>query len=229
MLGTIVNCAAILAGGALGLLLKKGLPQKLSDSITQGVALIVLYIGISGSLKGQNALIATIAMVVGGVIGTLLDLDGRINALAKSLERLLVKKDGGESTFGEGFVTATLLFCVGAMAVVGSLNSGLTGNHEVLFTKSVLDGVSSIVFASALGGGVLLSAVPLLLYQGGITLLAQVIAPALSDAVVAEMTCVGSLLIVAIGTNMLKITHIKVMNFLPAIFLPILLCFLMGA
>lgn len=229
MLGTIVNCAAILAGGALGLLLKKGLPQKLSDSITQGVALIVLYIGISGSLKGQNALIATIAMVVGGVIGTLLDLDGKINALAKSLERLLVKKDGGESTFGEGFVTATLLFCVGAMAVVGSLNSGLTGNHEVLFTKSVLDGVSSIVFASALGGGVLLSAVPLLLYQGGITLLAQVIAPALSDAVVAEMTCVGSLLIVAIGTNMLKITHIKVMNFLPAIFLPILLCFLMGA
>lgn len=227
MLGTIVNCGAVLLGGALGLLLKKGLPKKLGDAITQGVALIVLYIGISGALKGQNALIATIAMVVGGILGTLLDLDGKVNALAHGLERLLVKQQKPGSTFSEGFVTATLLFCVGAMAVVGSLNSGLTGNHEVLYTKSVLDGVSSIVFASALGGGVLLSALPLLLYQGTLTLLAQVVAPVLSDAVVAEMTCIGSLLIIAIGTNMLKITNIKVMNFVPAIFLPILLCLFM--
>ena len=227
MLGTIVNCAAILLGGGLGLLLRKGLPEKLSGAITQGVGLIVLYIGISGSLKGQNALIATVAMVVGAVIGTLLDLDGKINALAHTLERHIVKNEAPGSTFGEGFVTATLLFCVGAMAVVGSLNSGLTGDNQVLFTKSVLDGVSSIVFASALGGGVLLSALPVLLYQGAITLLAQVLAPVLSDAAVAEMTCVGSLLIIAIGTNMLKITNIKVMNFVPAIFLPILLCLFM--
>ena len=227
MLGTIVNCAAILLGGALGLLLKKGLPQKLSDTVMQGVALICIYIGVSGALEGQNALIATVAMVVGGVLGTLLDLDGRLNGLAHRLERLIMREEKPGGTFGEGFTTATLLFCVGAMAVVGSLNSGLTGNHEVLFTKSLLDGVSSVIFASTLGGGVLLAAAPVLLYQGAITLLAQSLAPALSGAVVAEMTCVGSLLIVAIGANMLKITNIRVMNFIPAIFLPIGLCLFM--
>ena len=224
MLGTIVNAAAILAGGALGLLLKKGLPDRLKTAITQGVGLIVLYIGFSGALKGQNTLAATLSMVTGGLIGTALDLDGLLNRFAHRLETVLVKNAAPGNTFGEGFVSATLLFCVGAMAVVGSLNSGLTGDHEVLFTKSLLDGVTSIVFASALGPGVLLSALPVFLYQGAITLLAQVLAPVLSTAVVAEMTCVGSLLIVVIGTNMLKITDIKVMNFLPAIFLPILFC-----
>ena len=223
MLGTIVNGAAILAGGGLGLLLKKGLPQKLSDTVMQGLALICLYIGISGALKGSNTLLATVAMVAGGLLGALLDLDGKVNALAHWLERRVVKNSDG-STFGEGFVNATLLYCVGAMAVVGSLNSGLTGNHEVLFTKSMLDGVSAVIFASALGAGVLLSAAPVLLYQGAITLLAGALAPVLSSAAVAEMTCVGSLLIVAIGLNMLKLTSIKVMNFVPAIFLPIVLC-----
>ncbi|MEG1524443.1 MAG: DUF554 domain-containing protein [Clostridia bacterium] len=224
MLGTIVNCVAILMGGGLGLLLKKGLPKKLSDTVMQGVALICIYIGITGSLQGKNALIATVAMVVGGVVGTLLELDAHLNHLAHRIEKMLVKDEKAGSTFGEGFVTATLLFCVGAMAVVGSLNSGLSGNHEVLFTKSLLDGVSAFIFASALGGGVLLSAVPVLLYQGAITLLARGIAPALSLVAIDEMTCVGSLLIVAIGTNLLKVTNIKVMNFVPAIFLPILLC-----
>ena len=224
MLGTIVNCAAILAGGGLGLLLKKGLPQKLSDTIMQGVALICIYIGIDGALEGENVLLATIAMVAGGILGTLLDLDGRIGSLAHWLEKRIVKEEKPGGTFGEGFVTATLLYCVGAMAVVGSLNSGLLGNHQVLFTKSMLDGVSAMIFASALGAGVLLSALPVLLYQGAITLLAGALSPALSDAAVGEMTCVGSLLIVAIGLNMLKLTNIKVMNFVPAIFLPILLC-----
>lgn len=223
MLGTIVNCAAILVGGAVGLLLKRGLPQKLSDAVMQGLALICLYIGVSGALKGSNTLLATVAMVGGGVLGTLLDLDGKVNRLAHWLEHKIVKNDGDGGTFGEGFVNATLLYCVGAMAVVGSLNSGLTGDHSVLFTKSMLDGVSAVIFASALGAGVLLSALPVLLYQGAITLLASALAPVLSDAAVAEMTCVGSLLIVAIGLNMLKLTNIKVMNFVPAIFLPVLL------
>lgn len=223
MLGTIVNFFAILAGGLLGLLLKKGLPERLSSAVMQGLALMCIYIGVSGSLKGENTLLATVAMVSGGLLGTLLNLDGRVNRLAHWLERKLVRGDAAGGTFGEGFVNATLLYCVGAMAVVGSLNSGLSGNHEVLFTKSLLDGVSAVVFASALGAGVLLSAVPVLLYQGTITLLAQWVAPLLSTAAVNEMTCVGSLLIVAIGLNMLKLTDIKVMNFLPAIFLPILL------
>ncbi len=227
MLGTIVNCAAILVGGLLGMLLKKGLPERLSTSVMQGVGLIVVYIGITGALKGENVLLATIAMVVGGLLGTLLDLDGLVNRFAHWMERKLVKDAAAAGTFGEGFVNATLLFCVGAMAVVGSLNSGLSGDHSVLFTKSVLDGVSSVVFASAMGGGVLLSALPLFVYQGAITLLAQTLAPVLSTSVVNEMTCVGSLLIMAIGLNLLKITNIKVMNFLPAIFLPILLCMFM--
>lgn len=227
MLGTIVNTAAILAGGGIGLLLKKGFNEKLSDAIMTGLALVCLYIGIEGALKGANALITTLSIVIGGVVGTLLDLDGGINKLAHKLEGKLVKGDKSDGRFGEGFVTATLLFCVGAMAVVGALNSGLSGDHSLLFTKSLLDGVSAIVFASAFGVGVLLSAACVLVYQGAITLLASLVAPLLPAATIAEMTCIGSLLIIAIGLNMLKVTKIKVMNYIIAVFLPILFCLFM--
>lgn len=221
MLGTIVNAAAIVVGGLIGLLLKKGIPERVSAGIMQGLALVVIYIGVSGMLKGSNVLIATISIVVGGAIGMILDFDGHFNRFVGRLEQKFTKSEAGSSRVGEAFITTTLLYCVGAMAVVGSLNSGLTGNHEVLFTKSILDGVSAIVFASTLGAGVLLSAIPLLLYQGAITLAAQFLAPVLSDAAVAEMTCVGSLLILAIGLNLLKHTKIKVMDFILAIFIPI--------
>lgn len=221
MLGTIVNAAAILIGGTLGLLLRKGLPERVSGGIMQGIGLVVIYIGISGMLKGSNVLIATISVVLGGVIGMIFDFDGHFNRFATRLEQKLTPKDQSGSKIAEAFITTTLLYCVGAMAVVGSLNSGLTGNHEVLFTKSILDGVSAVIFASTLGAGVLLSAIPLFLYQGAITLLAQFLAPVLSDAAVAEMTCVGSLLILAIGLNLLKLTKIKVMDFILAIFIPI--------
>ncbi len=221
MLGTIVNAAAILAGGLLGLLLKKGIPERVSGGIMQGLGLVVIYIGISGMLEGSNPLIATISIVAGGAIGMALDFDGRFNRFVSGLEQKIAAKSEGGARFGEAFIATTLLYCVGAMAVVGSLNSGLTGNHEVLFTKSILDGVSAVVFASTLGSGVLLSVVPLVLYQGAITLLAQFLAPVLSDVAVAEMTCVGSLLILAIGLNLLKVTKIKVLDFILAIFLPI--------
>lgn len=221
MLGTIVNAIAVLVGGAIGLLLKKGIPERVSGGIMQGLGLVVIYIGISGMLKGQNPLIATISIVIGGVIGMIFDFDGRFNRFVNGLEQKLAVKGDDGSRFSEAFITTTLLYCVGAMAVVGSLNSGLTGNHEVLYTKSILDGVSAVVFASTLGAGVLLSAVPLFLYQGAITLMAQFLAPVLSDAAVAEMTCVGSLLILAIGLNLLKVTKIKVLDFILAIFLPI--------
>ena len=224
MLGTIVNAAAILLGGAIGLLLKKGSPARVNATVMSGVGLVVLYIGIDGALEGQNVLIAIIAIVVGGVLGALLNLNDRFEGLAHRIERLIVKDDAATGAFGEGFVTATLLFCIGAMAVVGSLQSGLAGNHEVLFAKSLIDGISAAMLASTLGAGVLLSALPVLLYQGAITLLAGVVSPFLSDAVVAEMTCVGSLLIVAIALNLLRVTRIKVMDYVIAIFLPILLC-----
>lgn len=222
MLGTLVNTAAILIGGGVGLLLKKGLNQRLSDAVMTGLALICLYIGVDGALKGQNALIATLSMVIGGVAGTLLNLDGGVNRLSRWLEARLVKEKAANSQFSEGFISATLLFCVGAMAIVGALNSGLKGDHSLLYTKSLLDGVSAAVFASAFGAGVLLSAPCVLVYQGAIALLASLVAPLLPAAAVADMTCVGSLLIAAIGLNMLKLTKIKIMDYMPAIFLPLL-------
>lgn len=216
--------AAILLGGLLGLLLKKGIPEKMNDAIMKGVALCVLYIGLAGCLEGNNALIAILAMVLGAIVGCLLDLDARLSALGAFLERLLKSGSGG---LAGGFVTASLLFCVGAMAVVGSLQSGLTGDHTTLYAKSLLDGISSVIFAASLGAGVLLSAGAVLLYQGSITLLSQALSPILNASVIAEMTCVGSLLIIALGLNMLGVTKIKVMNYLPAIFIVIPLCYLL--
>ena len=238
--GTIINALAVLAGSMAGLLLKwlaahvssrlpagrAALGQRLQSIIMNGVALCVLYIGVSGSLKGSNTLTAILSMVAGAITGELLDLDRRMSALGDWVQRKtarLTRGEGGASV-SEGFVTASLLFCVGAMSIVGALENGLTGNYETLQAKSLLDGVSSIVFASSLGVGVAFSAAALLLYQGSISLLASVLSPFLGDAVIAEMTCVGSLLIVALSLNMLGLTKIKVMNLVPAIFFPILLC-----
>lgn len=225
MLGTIVNTIAIAAGSSIGLLLKKGIPQKITDAVMRGLALCSIYIGISGNLEGSKTLAMIVSMALGAVIGTALDLDGRLNSFGTSLEKKL--GPNGQGKIASGFITASLLFCVGAMGVVGSLQSGLTGNHEMLFTKSVLDFISSIVLSASLGVGVLLSAVTLLLYQGVITLLAQALAPILTDAVVAEMTSVGSLLIIGLGLNMLGITKLKIMDYVPAIFIVIGLCFIM--
>lgn len=225
MLGTLVNMGAVVLGGAIGLLIKKGIPESVTDAVMKGVALCVLYIGISGSLEGEKTLAMIVAIALGAVVGTVLDLDGKMNLLGKKVESMVSKN--GEGKIAVGFVTASLLFCVGAMAVVGSLQSGLTGNHETLYTKSLLDFISSIVFGASLGAGVMLSGFAVLVYQGIITLLAQALAPVLSTAVVAEMTSVGSLLIIALSFNMLGITKIKVMNYVPAVFIVIGLCYIM--
>ena len=237
--GTIINALAVLTGSMAGLLLKwlaahfssklpagsAALGQRLQNIIMNGVALCVHYIGISGALKGNNTLIAILSMVAGAIIGELLNLDRRMQALGDWVQNKTARFSQGEggASVSEGFVTASLLFCVGAMAIVGALENGLTGNYETLQAKSLLDGISSIVFASSLGIGVAFSAVALFLYQGVISLLASVLSPFLGDAVIAEMTCVGSLLIVALSLNMLGLTKIKVMNLVPAIFFPILL------
>lgn len=244
MTGTIINTLTVLGGSLVGLLLKwlaghfgsrlpagsAALGTRLQDIIMEGVALCVLYIGISGSLKGQNTLIAILSIVIGAIIGEALDLDAKMRALGDWVQAKtsrLIKSSGSVPSVADGFVTASLLFCVGAMAIVGALENGLTGNYDTLKAKSVLDGISSIVFASSLGIGVSFSAVAILLYQGAISLLASFLSPVLGDAVIAEMTCVGSLLIFALGLNMLKLTKIKVMNLVPAIFLPIILCMFM--
>ncbi|MBQ3603264.1 MAG: DUF554 domain-containing protein [Clostridia bacterium] len=221
--GSFVNVVLVLLGGGIGLLVKKGLPERVSDTVMKAMALCVLFIGIDGALEGSNALIAVISMAVGTIIGSLLDLDKHINNVAQKIESKL-SKGNDKPQFAEGFVTASLLFCVGAMAIVGSLESGISHDYSTLITKSVIDAVSSIVFASTLGWGVLASVVPVFIYQGTITLLAGFVAPYLNDYTVAHMTCVGSLLIIAIALNMMKLTNIKVMNCLPSVFLPIIIC-----
>lgn len=224
LLGTLVNTGAVLLGGGIGLLVQKGLPKRLSDILFQALGLCTIYIGVSGALSGENTLILILCMVLGTLIGEGIDLDLRVNQLGGWIERRFSQKNQKGVSLAEGFVTASLLFCVGAMSIVGALQSGLSGSHEMLYTKSLLDFVSAIIFASTLGAGVLFSALFVLVYQGSITLLAAWVAPLLSDAAVAEMTCVGSVIIIGLGLNMIGVSKLKVMNFVPAIFLPMLFC-----
>lgn len=225
MLGTIVNTIAVIIGACIGMLLKKGLPEKMADTLMKGLGLCTLFLGISGSLKGEDSMILIISMVAGTLIGEGVDLEDKINRLGQWVEMKFSGKNDADDkvSIAEGFVTASLLFCVGAMAIVGSLQSGLQGNHEMLFNKSMLDFVAAIIFASSLGVGVVFSAVFVFVYQGAITLLAQWIAPFLNDTVINEMTCVGSVIIVGLALNMLGITKLRVMNYVPAIFIPVVL------
>ncbi len=223
MLGTIINVTAVIVGSLIGLLFNKGIPERLSSSLMQALGLCTAFIGIQGAFKGENTLIMISSMVIGVLIGELLDIDEKLNRNVKKLESKFVKPSKGKS-LSEGFITASLVFCVGSMAIVGCLNAGLKNDYTMLITKSMLDFVSSIIFSSTLGIGVMGSALAILVYQGSLTLLASLVAPILSQSAINEMTCVGSLLIISIGLNLMGITKIKVMNFLPAIFLPILLC-----
>ncbi|MEG1658459.1 MAG: DUF554 domain-containing protein [Oscillibacter sp.] len=241
--GSLVNALAILVGSGLGLLLNwlagkfsshlpvgsAALGQRLQTVIMQGISLCVLYLGISGCLQGKNTLIAILSMVLGAILGELLDLDRRMHTLGDWVQKKTARLSQGEDTpsISEGFVTTSLLFCVGAMAIIGALQDGLTGDHTTLFAKALLDGISAVVFASSLGLGVVFSAFAVLVYQGSIAVLASVISPFLGEAVIAEMTCVGSLLIVALALNMMGVTKIKVMNLVPACLLPIFLCLVM--
>ncbi len=240
LIGTIVNALAILAGSTVGLLFAhaarrgtggSGLGERLRTTLMNGVALCVLYIGVSGCLDGQSMLTAIISMVLGALVGETLDLDRRMQTLGGWVQEKTKRLPlgGSASSVSEGFVTASLLFCVGAMAIVGSLQDGLTGDHSTLFAKALLDGVSAVVFASSLGIGVAFSAAAVFLYQGCIAALASLISPLLDSAVIAEMTCVGSLLIIALSLNMLGVTKIKVMNLTPACLMPILICRLADA
>ena len=222
MLGVFVNVITVIVGSLVGLLFRKGIPERVSNAAMIGLGACTLYIGISGSLCGENVLILIAAVVLGAISGTLLDIDGAINRLAETVENKL-KKSGQKGSVAEGLVSATLLFCVGSMTVTGSIQAGLTGDHSVLITKATLDLVSSMMLASSLGIGVLLSSVSVLVIQGGLVLLAGVLAPFMSAGAVNEMTCAGSLLIVMIGTNLMGITKIKVADYLPAIlFAPVI-------
>ena len=187
-----------------------------------GLALTVIIMGIMNAIESNNYLVVIVSIVLGSIIGELIDLEDKINKFADILCSRFEKKDCEESTFAEGFVTTTLIFCVGAMAILGSLESGLSGNHATLFAKSILDGVASIIFASTLGIGVMFSIIPVFLYEGGMVLGASLIKDFLSPEMITEISAVGGILIIAIALNILEIKKIKVGNMLPAIFLPIL-------
>lgn len=221
LFGAIVNGFAVVLGGSIGLFLNKGLSKRISAAIMNGLALCVLYIGFSGAMAGENIMITIGSMVTGVIIGEGMDLDRKVNQLGIFMETKFGTKKNTVS-ISEGFVTASLLVCVGAMSVVGALQSGLTGNHETLLAKSLIDAVAALVLASSLGMGVLLAGGLVLVYEGSISLLAGMLAPLLTDSVINEMTCVGSLLIIGLALNMLKITDLKIMNYTPAVFIPIL-------
>jgi len=216
VIGVLVNVITVIVGSCIGLLFKKGIPERVSKAAMIGLGACTLYIGISGSLCGENVLILIAAVVLGGICGTLLNIDGAINTLAQKVEKKF-KKDGKQTSIAEGLVSATLLFCVGSMTVTGSIQAGLTGDNSVLITKATLDLVSSMMLASSLGVGVLLSSVSVFIIQGGLVLLAGLISPFMNTGAINEMTCAGSLLIVMIGTNLMGITKIKVADYLPAI------------
>ena len=257
--GTIVNALAVIGGSAIGILLKQLLGggkkksnrmEQLSDTIIKGVALCVLAIGITGTIKasvndqilsalngsyvgsetntlqivaelaGERTLTIIVSMTLGALIGQLLDLDRGVNWLGDKVENLARSRFGNVA---QGFVTASLLFCVGSMTIVGSLNSGLMNDHTMLYTKSTLDFVSSIIFSVSMGIGVMFSAAFILVFQGSITLLAQWVAPILSTEVITCMSGVGSILIIGLALNMLGITKLKIMNYMPAIILPAIL------
>lgn len=226
MLGTIVNSSAIIGGCLIGLIVKERLTERISSTIMNGLALCVLYIGISGALKGTDTLQIIICIAIGALVGEIIDVDKKLNDLGNAIEKRMNGKRKNEHedkiSISEGFVTSSLLFCVGAMAVVGSLESGLQGNNTTLFAKSILDGISAIIFASSLGIGVMLSSVAILIYQGSITLLAGALSTVLTTNVISNMSAVGSLLIVGLAFNMLGVTKIKVANLLPAVFIPII-------
>ncbi len=219
MLGTIVNTVAIVVGSILGLLLKGGIPKRFNDMIMKALGLSVLYIGISGSLKSTDTLLLILSLIIGAVIGELADIDKWLNDLGKAIENRFKKITKG-GNIAEGFVSASLLFCIGSMAIVGSIKSGLEGDHTMLFIKSMLDGITSIIYTSSMGIGVIFSAAAVFLYQGAITLAAGFLGSILQEGQIANITGIGSILIMGLGFNLLGIAKIKVANFLPAIFVP---------
>lgn len=218
MLGTIVNVGAIIVGSGIGLLIKGGLPERFRNSIMQALALFVIIVGIMGATATSNAILVLICLVIGTIIGEIIDIDKRLEIFGDKVKDRFSKN--GESNFAQGFITGSLVYCVGAMAIVGSLNAAIQGDNSILYTKAVLDGVSAVLFTSVYGISVMLAAVSVFVYQGAITLLAGIIAPYLSSAAIAEMSAVGGVLILGLGFSIMEIKRVKVANMLPAVFLP---------
>lgn len=216
MTGTIINAAAIAAAGLAGLLLRRGIAENVSRSIQDGLGLLVFVIGIKYSFKADNLAVIGLSLALGALIGEWRQWEHKLEVLGTRLQSLF---PAGESDFVKGFVSASLLFCVGAMGVVGALEDGLTGNYQILLVKSVLDGIFSIIFAASMGVGVLFSSLPVLLYQGAISLGAGFLKPLLTDPMLNNITALGGILITGLGLNLLGVTRIRVANLLPGLIL----------
>jgi hypothetical protein len=224
MLGTVVNTVAIILGGAIGLVFQGKIADKYHKLVFDSLSLCVVLIGLLNAFEVQNVLLVIFSLVIGSVIGQWLDLEERLERFSYRIEKRFIKEkpEGGESRFSKGFITTTLVYCVGSMAVVGSFESGLSGNHATLFAKSAIDGMTAVLFASSLGFGVIFSAVPVFLYQGLLTLSASALKPLITTVAIADMSAVGGLIIVALGLKMLDIKKMPVANMLPAIFIPLI-------
>jgi len=225
MLGPLVNAVVIVVCSLVGCFLIKGIPARFEEHVKKAIGIAIIFVGIRGALANQNTLLLVMSIIVGAVIGELVNLDKRMNQFGLWAERKFgmgAKTEGGSRrSFSKGFVSASILFCSGAMAIVGSIQSGLEGNHEILFTKSVLDGSISLIFGATFGIGTAFSAIPVLLYQGGIALASMAVSQYLTDDIIREMSAVGSLIIAGIGFNFLEIREIKVANLIPAVFVPL--------
>lgn len=219
MLAVAVNALAVIVGSILGALFGKRLKEEYTKTIVACMGICTMVIGITGAIATSNIIIVLLCLIVGTVLGELLKLE---QGLDKAGDWLKKKVPGSGSRFTEGFVTASLLFCVGSMSIMGSFEAGLQGDYSIIFTKSAMDGVMAVTFAATMGMGVAFSALTILLYQGGLTLLAGVIAPVLSDAAVTEMSAVGGIMLIATGMNIIGLTkdRIRVGNMLPALIFP---------
>ncbi len=216
MLGVIANVITVLIGSTLGLLFRKGIPQKISDSAMVAIGLCNLCIGVSGMMQGKDPTVLIIAMVLGTMIGTAIDIDGKLNRISDKASAKFKKEQQNPA---EGFITASLVFCVGSMTILGGLNAGLKGDNTIYYTKALLDLISSAMLAASLGYGVYFATGTVLVYQGALVLLAKFLAPYLTANMIAELNCAGSLMIFALGLNLMGISKLKVANFLPAIVL----------
>jgi len=230
MLGPLVNALVVVVCSLVGCFLLKKIPERIEEHIKKAMGLAIVLVGIKGALENQNMLLMIMSIIIGAVIGELINIDKWMNRLgqwAESSVGALGKSGNREHNFSKGFVSASILFCTGSMAIVGSMQSGLQGNHDILFAKSILDGVMSLVFSASLGIGVVFSAVPVLVYQGGIALASKAVSGYLTEDIIREMSAVGSLIIAGIGCNFLGVKEIKVANLIPAVFIPciwLLLC-----
>ncbi|MCL2414015.1 MAG: DUF554 domain-containing protein [Bacteroidales bacterium] len=229
MIGTLVNVAAIIVGSAVGALIRSRLPQKYIDTAFQCAGLITMIIGISMALKSDRIVLIVISLIVGAIIGVALNLDGNTEKAANYLLKKFAKKDSNSQNSSksrlaiEGFITTSVLFCTGSMAILGAFEDGMGQTPNLLYTKSVIDGFASIAFASSFGIFVAFSAIPVLIYQGALTLLTVYLMQFMNDAMIADLTAVGGILLFALGINIMRIKEIKVINFLPALIVIVVL------